>query len=196
MRIFFIVFVVFAWVGSALADTPTYRIKPGDRLEVLVWQEEGLQRQVVVAPDGTFSFPLAGHLRAHGRTAAQIERLVTHQLSAYITDPVVTVAFLGETESADYEAYIFVTGEVGQPGLHRADRPLTTLQAISQAGGLSPYAAKSRIKIIRKVKKREVAILFNYSDVTTGRDHSTNIRMKSGDVIVVPERSIFGGLFE
>lgn len=198
MRILGLLFFVLAWTGTALAVDPTYRMKPGDLLEVLVWQEEGLQREVVVAPDGTFSFPLAGHIRARGRTAAEIERSLTRNLKEFITDPVVTVVYLGEKQREIhlYEGFIYVTGQVGSPGLHKVERPTRVLQAISQAGGLSPFAAKGRIKIIRKIKEQEVAILFDYSDVTTGRDTSTNIRLKSGDVIVVPERSIFGGLFE
>ena len=199
MRILVLIWMVVAWSCAASADVASYRVNAGDKLEVLVWQEEGLQRQVIVAPDGSISFPLAGQVRAHGRTVGQIERRLTEELSKYITDPVVTVAYIGKAERKEhvpYEAYLYVNGQVRQPGLHKFDRPTTALQGITQAGGLTEFAAKGRIRIIRKIKGRDVAIRIDYSGISTGRDTTTNIRIKSGDVIVVPERSIFGGLFE
>lgn len=199
MRVLIAMVVLVACAASAWADESRYRFKRGDQIEVLVWQEEGLQRQVIVAPDGTISFPLVGHVRALGRTAGEVERTLTVRLKEFITDPVVTVAFQGTAdreELVQYEANIYVTGQVNQPGLHKSDRPVNVMQAISQAGGLSEFAAKRRIKILRKIKKRQVAIVFDYVAVTSGYDMSTNIRLKSGDVVVVPERGLFGGLFE
>lgn len=196
MRLACMLALIVALAVPAWGDVSRYRFKSGDQLEVLVWQEEGLQRQVLVAPDGTISFPLVGHIFVRGRTASEVEYTLTGKLREYITDPVVTVSYQGSKEINEYDADIYVTGQVRQPGLHRVDRPTNVLQAISHAGGLTEFAAKRRIKVIRKIKKREVAIAFDYADVTTGRDMSTNIRLKSGDVVVVPERGLFGGLFE
>lgn len=198
MRFLLAISLLVAWTISGLADVSRYRIKSGDRVEVLVWQEEGLQRQLVVAPDGMISFPFVGHIRAKGRTASELERTLRTELTAYITDPIVTVSYLGSPEDEEvlYEGYLYVTGQVGSPGLHKFDRPTNVLQALSQAGGLSAFAAKRRIKIIRKINKQDATIVFDYVDVSKGRDMTTNIRLKSGDVIVVPERSLFGGLFE
>ena len=199
MRVLIAICILAMCAASVSADVSRYRFKAGDQLEVLVWQEEGLQRQAVVAPDGTISFPLVGHIRALGRTAGEVERTLTVRLKEFITDPVVTVAFLRNADREDlveYEANIYVTGQVRQPGLLKSDRPVNVMQALSQAGGLSEFAAKRRIKILRKIKKRQVAIVFDYVAVTSGYDMSTNIRLKSGDVVVVPERGLFGGLFE
>lgn len=195
MRFVCVVLILIGTAVSALAHVSTYRIKPGDVLEVLVWQEEGLQRQVTVAPDGLISFPLAGHMRAGGLTTREIEHVVTRKLRSFITDPVVTVSYLSSSEEP-MEAAVYVTGQVRSGGIHKIDRPTTVMQAISIAGGLDVFAAKRRIKVIRKVRDREVAIEFDYVDVSSGRDLSTNIRLKNGDVVVVPERSLFGGLFE
>lgn len=193
MRLVVIIAVFLASTLSALADSSTYRLKAGDTLDILVWQEEGLQRQVIVAPDGTISFPFAGHLRVGGRTAGQVERLLTARLKEFITDPVVTVTVQGSPKS---EANIYVTGQVKSAGQHVITAPTTVMQALTLSGGLTEFAAKRRIKIIRKVKNEEIAIKFDYVDVSTGRDMSTNIRLRNGDVVVVPERGLFGGLFE
>ena len=196
MRFVCVLLILIGATVSALAHVSTYRIKPGDVLEILVWQEEGLQRQVTVAPDGLISFPLAGHMRAGGLTTREVERVVTQKLKSFITDPVVTVAYLSSSEEDAMDAAVYVTGQVRNGGKHDIDRPTTVMQAISIAGGLDTFAAKRRIKVIRKVREQEVSIEFDYVDVSSGRDLTTNIRLKNGDVVVVPERSLFGGLFE
>jgi len=197
MRLVLVISLLFMSTLSALADVSTYRLRAGDTLDILVWQEEGLQRQVIVAPDGTISFPLAGHMRVRGRTASQVERQLTAKLKEFITDPVVTVTVQAVAEDAiDREANIYVTGQVRNAGRHTITTPTTVMQALSLSGGLSEFAAKRRIKIIRKAKNHEITLEFDYSDVSSGRDLSTDIYLRNGDVVVVPERGLFGGLFE
>ena len=84
MRFVCVLLILVGATVSALAHVSTYRVKPGDILEILVWQEEGLQRQVTVAPDGLISFPLAGHMRAGGLTTREVERVVTQKLRSFI----------------------------------------------------------------------------------------------------------------
>jgi polysaccharide export outer membrane protein len=60
--------------ASSAALTGTYTVNPGDILEVSVWKEEDLQRQAIVRPDGFFSFPLTGDIRAEGHTIEAIRQ--------------------------------------------------------------------------------------------------------------------------
>ena len=91
MRVIAFLTMMIASIAAGVAADSHYRLKTGDTLEILVWQEEGLERQVIVAPDGSISFPLAGHLRVRGRTPSQVERALTARLKKFITDPLVTV---------------------------------------------------------------------------------------------------------
>src|SRR6185295_9678109 len=72
--------------------TEAYTVKPGDVLSISVWKEPDLQSPVLVRPDGSFSFPLAGQMDARGKTVADLQALVTEKLRKYISDPVVTVS--------------------------------------------------------------------------------------------------------
>jgi len=193
MRVVLFLILIFASIAPGVAADSNYRLRAGDTLEILVWQEEGLERQVIVAPDGSISFPLAGHLRVRGRTASQVERALVSRLKKFITDPLVTVTV---KQAVETEIDIFVLGQVKAAGKFTTDKPTTVMQALSLSGGLSEFAATRRIKILRKTRSGEVSMQFNYSDVQSGRDLSTNIYLRSGDTVVVPERGLFGGLFE
>ena len=193
MRMVLILSLVLASISAAFAADSTYRLKAGDTLEILVWQEEGMERQVIVAPDGSISFPLAGHLKVRGRTPSQVERALTARLKKFITDPLVTVTV---REVIEREFDVYVLGQVKAAGKFTTDKPTTVMQALSMSGGLSEFAALRRIKVLRKTRSGEISMEFNYSDVQSGRDLSTNIYLRSGDVVVVPERGLFGGLFE
>ena len=193
MRVIAFLTMMIASIAAGVAADSHYRLKTGDTLEILVWQEEGLERQVIVAPDGSISFPLAGHLKVRGRTPSQVERALTARLKRYITDPLVSVTV---REVRVPEIDIFVLGQVKAAGKFTTDTPTSVMQALSLSGGLSEFAALGRIKVLRKTRDGEITLPFNYSDVQSGRDLSTNVRLRNGDVVVVPERGLFGGLFE
>lgn len=166
-------------------DTP-YLLHAGDILDISLWKEEGMQREVLVLPDGTISFPLAGHVAAAGRTAAQIEQILAERLRKYYPDPFITVSVISTAGNS-----IFVIGEVQNPGQFLAVQPLDVMQALSLAGGLRVHADESEIKILRRRNGAQTAIPFSYGDVQTGRDLNSNIVLESGDVVVVPTRGIF-----
>ena len=193
MRVIAFLTMMIASIAAGVAADSHYRLKTGDTLEILVWQEEGLERQVIVAPDGSISFPLAGHLKVRGRTPSQVERALTARLKRYITDPLVSVTV---REVRVPEIDIFVVGQVKAAGKFTTDSPTSVMQALSLSGGLSEFAALGRIKVLRKTRDGEITLPFNYSDVQSGRDLSSNVRLRNGDVVVVPERGLFGGLFE
>jgi len=164
----------------SVAD-PDYRIGPEDVLEIAVWKEDGLKKEVLVRPDGGISFPLAGEVRAEGRTADEIKVEIVRLLARYIPDPVVSVAVLKVASNK-----IYVIGKVNKPGEFVAGRYIDVLQALSMAGGLTPFASENNIRIMRKDNGKDLIFPFEYSSVERGRKLEQNIRLKGGDVVVVP----------
>lgn len=177
----------FASVGWA-ADTPdsdkrTYTVQPGDLLEVSVWKEPDLTREVLVRPDGGLSFPLAGEIEADGKSIEALRKAIAERLNSFIPDPVVTVSvkeILGNK--------IYVIGEVREPGEFVATRRVDVMQALSMAGGTTEYASRDEIIILRRDAEtsEQVALEFPYSDVAEGKNLEQNIVLRAGDVVVVP----------
>jgi len=167
--------------SSLVGGAPAYRIGPEDVLEIFVWKEPDLQREVLVRPDGGISFPLAGDLEAAGKTPVEVQEELTRRLQKYIPDAVVTVTV---TKVAGYR--IFVVGKVNNPGQYVVGRYVNVLQALTLAGGLAPYASENKIKIVRKKGDGEITFPFHYSEVKKGRRLEENILLQSGDVVVVP----------
>jgi polysaccharide export outer membrane protein len=160
---------------------PGYRIGPEDTLDISVWKEEALKGMVLVRPDGGISFPLAGDLQAAGKTASQVRDELVRRIARFVPEPEVTVAV---AKVASYR--IFVIGRVNKPGDFTVGRAIDVLQALSMAGGLTPFASEDGIRIIRRIDGRSQSIGFDYSRVRKGGDLSQNIALKSGDVLFVP----------
>lgn len=172
------------FAGSALASPadPPYTVKPGDTLLVSVWKEPELQRKVLIEPDGTFAFPLCGEIDAHDKTVAQLQQEITRHLTHYITDPVVTVSLQKIAGNR-----VYVIGQVKKPGAFVVNPRVDVIQAISMAGGTTPFASLGGIKIIRHAANgSQEALPFNYNDVVHGHDLAQNITLEAGDVVVVP----------
>ena len=188
------------WV-SGIARADSYILKPGDRLEVTVWQEPKLNRVVVVAPDGRISFPLAGRIKAGGTTLDAVEASLKSRLvKQYTSDIDVTVAIAEIKEKPPRPPEppkekilpgIFVTGEVAKPGRYEYRSSINVLQALALAGGLAPFAAEKRIKIRRKESGTENLYEFDYEAFTECYDLSGNMLLQNGDVVIVPERGLF-----
>jgi polysaccharide export outer membrane protein len=172
--------------SAALAEDGGYVLNPGDMLGISVWKEEGLEREVMVLPDGTISFPLAGQMMAAGRTTSQLESELTERLTRFVPDAVVTVFVVNTAGNK-----IYVLGQVNKPGEYQVIRPINVMQALSLAGGLTAFASEDDIKILRQVEGRETALPFDYSDVQAGESLEMNVILQSGDVIVVPSSSLF-----
>jgi polysaccharide export outer membrane protein len=173
-----------AWAQQEAA----YQVNPGDVLDVSVWGEENLQRQVLVLPDGMITFPLAGELEAAGRTTRELEATIAEQLERYIPDALVTVAVANAAGNK-----IYVLGEVNRPGEFPITRPLDVMQALTLAGGLTAYASQNKIKVLRRegTDEEQVVYPFRYGDVKDGDSMETNIRLRAGDVIIVPGTTLF-----
>jgi polysaccharide export outer membrane protein len=158
-----------------------YRIGPEDVLSISVWREDTLDRKVLVRPDGGISFPLAGDLQAAGKTVSELQVDITDRLRKYIPEPVVTVSL---DAVSGYRVYVL--GQVKKPGQFVVGRYVDVLQALTLAGGLTPYASSGDIKVVRRHNGREFTYPFDYSDVKGGRDLEQNIILEPDDVVVVP----------
>ena len=158
-----------------------YQLGPEDVLDISVWKEEGLKKEVLVRPDGGISFPLIGEIQAVGKTTGQLQKEIAQRLEKYIPDPVVSVAVLKIVGNK-----IYVIGKVNKPGEFAAGRYIDVLQALSMAGGLTPFAAENKIRIMRKENGQDIVIPFQYSKVQKGENLEQNITLKNGDVVVVP----------
>lgn len=175
--------------GVAQADAVTaappldeaYLVQPGDTLQVTVWKETELQGEVLVRPDGGLSFPLAGEIEAAGHTVDEIRKTLQNRLAKYLPDPVVTVAVKAAAGSR-----IFVVGKVNRPGDFLLNRPIDVMQALSLAGGTTPYADVNGIRILRRDSHGQTVFTFHYDDVRRGKGLSQNILLRSGDTVVVP----------
>jgi polysaccharide export outer membrane protein len=171
-----------AGTDSALRDLARdYPIGPEDVLEISVWKEEGLKKDVLVRPDGGISFPLAGDMQAAGKTASQLQQEITQRLAKFMSDPVVSVAVMKIASNK-----IYVIGRVNKPGDYLAGRYVDVLQVLSMAGGLTPFAAENDIKVLRKENGKDIVFPFRYSQVKAGNNLDQNIVLKGGDVVVVP----------
>jgi polysaccharide export outer membrane protein len=169
--------------GEAIAPAvdDSYVVQPGDTLQVSVWKETDLQAEVLVRPDGGLNFPLAGNVEAGGHTVEEIRAVLVSRLTKYIPDPVVTVAVKAVNGSR-----IFVVGKVNHPGDFALIRPIDVMQALSLAGGTTPFADVDAIRILRREGGHQRVYRFRYDDVRRGRELSQNILLQSGDTVVVP----------
>jgi len=170
---------------SASAATPpdaAYTVKPGDTLQVSVWKEPDLQGPVLVRPDGAFSFPLAGQFDARNKTVQELQTELTARLKKYISDPVVTVS-ISEIKGNK----VYVIGQVNKPGDFVVNPRVDVMQALSMAGGTTPFAALGDIMILRRTDTgQQQALPFRYTDVVRGKNLDQNITLQAGDVVVVP----------
>jgi polysaccharide export outer membrane protein len=158
-----------------------YKIGPEDVLFISVWKEPDLEREVKVRPDGGISFPLAGDVDVAGKTVQQVTDIITQRVQRYIPAAVVTVSV---QEVAGYT--IYVIGQVNNPGKFTLGSYVDVVQALTLAGGLTPFANADAITIRRREGNREIVLPFDYGAVAAGNGNGQNIVLQSGDTVVVP----------
>jgi len=159
----------------------SYKVLPGDVLQISVWGEENLQGEVLVRPDGGISFPLCGDISAKNRSVVELQNEISNRLSRYLSQPVVSVSV-----SEVLGNKIYVIGQVSDPGVFVVNPQVDVLQALSMAGGATPFASLNDIKILRRNGDEQRTLEFRYNDVVKGRDLEQNIILQSGDVVIVP----------
>ena len=165
----------------ALAAESTYQIGPGDVLEISVWKDESLSRELVVPPDGVISFPLIGDLDVKYLTVTDVRKAVTKKLSEYVPDATVSVILLNLNSLKAY-----VIGKVHKPGQFAITMETSVMQILSMAGGINPFAAGSKILILQQINNKTIKIPFNHNQVMKGEYLQQNILIQRGDVVVVP----------
>ena len=166
---------------AAAPELTAYVLQPGDVIDVSVWKEPDLQREVLIRPDGGLSFPLAGEITTTGMTVDAVRLALTERLKRYLPNPVVTVAV--KTIGGNR---IYVLGKVNHAGEFTFSSPVDVMQALSLAGGTTPYAASNDIVILRRHDGRVEALRFRYGEVERGKDLSQDVLLQSGDTVVVP----------
>lgn len=159
-----------------------YTLRPADRLQVSVWREDALQREVRVLPDGSITVPLVGRLVVAGQGTEEVEKRIVERLKPYMPDPIVTVSVL----SADGNV-VYVIGKVLKPGVV----PLTTdgttvLQALSQVGGLDRFADGNAVRVLRDEGGKRTVLDVRYNDLVKGDSLQTNVLLHAGDTVLVP----------
>jgi polysaccharide export outer membrane protein len=157
-----------------------FTIGVADVIRVNVWKNADLSQTVTVDPDGFVSLPLLGDVNVVGMKTNQLALLLTAKYASYVVTPQVTVSVV-DIRSRE----VFVMGQVGKAGSYPLRAPTTVLQLIAQAGGLTTYAKRKSIYVLRASNGHSEKIPFNYVKVTRG-DGQQNIMLQPGDTVIVP----------
>lgn len=174
-----------AWAAGPVGPVPEkeseYVVGPGDVLDISVWKDEALTKEVIVLPDGKISFPLVGQMQAGGRSVNDIKEELEAKIKPYVPEPTLSVS-IRQVNSM----LVYVIGRVNTPGRFVLNTNVTVLQALAMAGGLNPFAKRDKIRIMRQEEGKTKNLPFHYDDIIEGRRLEENIVLKRGDVVVVP----------
>lgn len=189
------------FAAAPAAAQQGYRINPGDVLRVEVLEDETLNRELLVLPDGSVSMPLAGRIQAGGRNTTQVESLLSAALASNFANPpsvFVSIARLAEpdlplmpTQPATME--IYVLGEANKPGRLSVEPGASLLQVFAEMGGFTNFAATKRVQLRRTDPRtgQERIYTLNYDAIQSGQSPNGRVTMREGDVIVIPQRRLF-----
>lgn len=164
-----------------------YRIGLDDRVQVTVWRNPDLSVVALVRPDGKISVPIIGDVVAGGHTASEVAEEIKRRLSAYIREPNVAV-ILTELRSVEYMTRVRLLGAVRAPRSVPHRPGMTVLDVVLDAGGVNDFAAPNRTKLYRKVKDKTEVFSIELGNILTKGRLETNLLLRPGDVIAVPER--------
>jgi polysaccharide export outer membrane protein len=162
----------------------SYVIGPGDTLRVFVLRNPELTAEVPVRPDGRISTPLVDDVVAVGKTPRQLASDIETKLSEFVRNPVVNIIVSHATGSF---GQVRVVGQAVNARALPFRAGLTILDVVIEVGGLSPYAAGNRAKIVRSESGHTREIRVRLQDLINKGDVSQNIEMRPGDVVVIPE---------
>ena len=163
------------------SEERSYVIGPDDLLQIVVWKNESLSRELRVRPDGKITLPLINDIQASGKTPSDLRDIISTRLEKFVEVAGVTV-IVKEINSSK----VSVLGQVRKPGIYPLRSDLTVLDAIAMAEGFNEFAAPDRMVIIRKNGKETHWIKVNYSEILQGRISEDRLFLASGDTLVVP----------
>ncbi|MBN2687573.1 MAG: polysaccharide export protein [Deltaproteobacteria bacterium] len=166
---------------NAFAGENRYTIGPGDVIEISVWKDESLTKQIVVPPDGVIAFPLIGDIDVTELTVPQLREIVSKKVKDFVTDATATAMLISANSMNAY-----VVGKVNKPGQFSITMDTNVMQILGMAGDLTAFASPDDIIILREEKGKAITIPFDYDEVKKGENLSQNIKLKRGDVVVVP----------
>ena len=170
-------------LNAAIADY-SYKIGPGDMLNIVVWRNPELSMSVPVRPDGKISAPLIDDLSAMGKDSTALARDIEKELGKFIRDPVVTVivtAFVGP-----YSEQIRVVGAAAKPQILAYKQKMTVLDVMIAVGGITDFADGNRATILRS-SENNAQYTVRLKDLIKNGDVSANVEMKPGDVLIIPQ---------
>lgn len=167
----------------ASAVTDDYKIGPGDTLQIFVWRNPELTSTIPVRPDGKISTPLVEDMVAVGKTPSELARDIEKVLGEYVRSPQINVIV---TQPASAFSQIKVIGQVVRPQSIAYRDGLRVLDAVLAVGGLGPFAAGNRAKIMRNDNGKSIEIKVKLADLVDDGDMRQNIALQPGDVIVIP----------
>ncbi len=162
------------------ASSASYIIGPEDSLQITVWKEPGFSGTLPVRPDGMISLALVGDLPAAGFSPMRLSQDIATRLKKYINDPSVNVTVL-----AVHPKQVYLLGEVAHIGALAITPDMTPLQAISAAGGLTPYANAKHIYILRGEQGKQKKISFDYKKAIKDGNQQ-GVTLMPDDTIVIP----------
>ena len=172
---------------NALKTIDIYRIGIDDSLNINVWRNPELSVTVPVRPDGKISMPLIGDVQAAGYTPEEVSVIIKKKLQSYVRDPNVTL-MVTDLQSHEYLTRVRVTGAVENQSSLNFRQGMTVLDAVLVSGGLNDYAAPNNTKLYRKISGKVRAISIYLGDILYQGKLGTNIELRPGDIITVPER--------
>lgn len=167
-------------IQMAVTASDSYVIGSNDMLAITVWKEPTLSGSVLVRPDGMISMPLVGDVQAAGLTPLHLADQITAKLKKYVQDPNVSVVV-----AAIHSKVVYMIGEVGRTGPLEMTPNMTLLEAISSAGGLSEFANKKKIYILRDVDGKRQKISVHYKEALAG-NRALDLPLQAGDTVVIP----------
>jgi len=172
---------------NTLKIVDTYKIGIDDSININVWRNPELTVTVPVRPDGKISMPLIGDVQAAGYTPEEVALVVKKRLKNFIRDPSVAI-MVTDLQSHEYLTRVRVTGAVETQSSLNYRQGMTVLDAVLVAGGVNDFAAPDRTKLYRKIEGKARVISIYLGDILYKGRLSTNIELRPGDIITVPER--------
>lgn len=158
-----------------------FTLGPGDNLEVNVWLNKELSRNLTISPDGTINYLLVGLIQAAGLTVEELQEDIQTRLKQHVRAPQVTVTLI---EAKSYR--IYVMGEVSRPGVFDVQGPVTVIQALAMAGGFTPFASRNKIAVVNSVGDPGSRVKFEYDDFVEAQTQAKDIILRPGDTVLVP----------